>query len=76
MYIPKQVVIFQNEDNSVAVLFPTSDDIDLTKEANKVVTKGKPYLIVNGSDLPDISVYPQASWVVDFSDAPLSTGVK
>lgn len=75
MYIPTKVVIFQNPDNTIAVLFPTSDKIDLKKEADKVVAKGKPYFIVNASDLPDINVYPQETWQVDFTNAPLSNGV-
>ena len=68
-----QVIIY-NQDNGVpAVVIPTQEALDahgIMVIAIKDVPAGKPFKIVQASELPDA---PQEAWVVD--DADLNDGV-
>lgn len=69
-----QVIIY-NQDNGIpAVLMPTPECLakhSIQEIAIKDVPAGKPFAIVNASDLPqDV---PQEAWVVD--DADLTDGI-
>jgi hypothetical protein len=68
-----QVIIY-NQDNGIpAVVIPTQEALDahgIMIIAIKDVPAGRPFKIINASDLPDA---PQEAWVVD--DADLTDGV-
>jgi hypothetical protein len=68
-----QVIIY-NQDNGIpAVVIPTQEALDshsIMAIAIKDVPAGKPFKIINASDLPNT---PQESWTVD--DAELTDGV-
>ena len=69
-----QVIIY-NQDNGIpAVVMPTQEALashTIMEIAIKDVPSGKPFKIINASDLPqDI---PQEAWVVD--DSELTDGV-
>lgn len=69
-------VIFKTPENTVAILFPCLEcGLTVEQIANKDLPKGTPYFILDDSQIPDISIYPQESWVVDFTSASISTGV-
>jgi hypothetical protein len=69
-----QVVIFKQDNGATSVLVPTAECLEshtVMEIAIKDVPAGKPFKIVNYSELPlDI---PQEAWVVD--DADLTDGV-
>ena len=69
-----QVVIYKQDDGQVAVLAPTAEALQnhsIMEVAIKDVPAGKPFAIVNASDLPqDI---PQEAWLVN--DADLTDGI-
>ncbi len=46
-----QVIIYPQDNGSVAMLFPTAD-LPIEEVAKKDTPKGKPYLIINRGDLP------------------------
>jgi hypothetical protein len=69
-----QVIIY-NQDNGIpAILVPTPDCLQshtIQEIATKDVPEGKPFKIIDASDLPqDV---PQEAWVVD--DAELTDGI-
>lgn len=68
-----QRIIFQNDDGGVAVVIPAPDSgLTIEQIAAKDVPTGKPYKIVDASEIPtDRS--ERAAWYVDLSD--LTDGV-
>ena len=68
-----QVIIY-NQDNGIpAVMMPTQEALDnygIMAIAVKDVPAGKPFKIVDASELPDA---PQEAWIVD--DADLTDGI-
>jgi len=68
-----QVIIY-NQDNGIpAVITPTPECLQthtILEVAVKDVPAGKPFAIVDSSELPDA---PQEAWVID--DADLTDGV-
>ena len=68
-----QVIIY-NQDNGIpAVMTPTPECLQthtILEIAIKDVPAGKPFAIVDSSELPDA---PQEAWVID--DADLTDGV-
>ena len=68
-----QVIIY-NQDNGIpAVMTPTPECLQthtILEIAIKDVPAGKPFAIVDSSELPDA---PQKAWVID--DADLTDGV-
>ena len=69
-----RVIIYKHTDNIPAVIIPTSDSIknhSIMEIALKDVPEGKPFKIVEQSELPeDIS---QEFWLID--DADLNDGI-
>lgn len=64
-----QVIIFKNDDGGVSVIHPTQEALDtygIEAIAKKDVPEGKPYKIIDASELPDRSQRNQ--WDVDESD--------
>lgn len=69
-----QVIIFKNDDNGVSVIYPTQDALDaygIEAIAKKDVPAGKPYKIIDASELPDRQSRNQ--WEVD--EADLTDGI-
>ena len=69
-----QVIIFKNDDGGVSVIHPTPEALatyGIEAIAKKDVPAGKPFKIVNASELPDRSQRDQ--WDVD--EADLTDGV-
>ena len=69
-----QVIIFKNDEGGVSVVHPTPDALSqygISAIAVKDVPLGKPYKIIDASELPDRSQRNQ--WDVDESD--LTDGV-
>ena len=66
-------IIYKNDDGTVAVIIPT-DECKLTIEqiAKKDVPTGKPYKIIEETDLPNSREYRNA-WTIN--DAELTDGV-
>ena len=70
----KQVIIFKNDSGGVSVIYPTQEAIELfgiELIAQKDVPAGKPYKIIDATDLPDRSQRNQ--WDID--EADLTDGV-
>jgi len=69
-----QVIIFKNDDGGVSVIHPTQEALDIygiEAIALKDVPSGKPFKIIDSSELPDRSQRNQ--WDVD--EADLNDGV-
>ena len=69
-----QVIIFKNDSGGVSVIYPTQEAIELfgiELIAQKDVPAGKPYKIIDATDLPDRSQRNQ--WDID--EADLTDGV-
>jgi hypothetical protein len=70
-----KVVIYQNEQGGVAIVIPTPDALQtytIEQIAEKDVPEGKPYKIVNMSDLPSDRTF-RAAWEID--EPELTDGV-
>jgi hypothetical protein len=65
-------VIIYNQDNGIpAVVMPTQEALDahgIMAIAIKDVPMGKPFKIINTSDMQSILDHPQEVWSVDESD--------
>ncbi len=61
-------IIYPNDDDGISVVVP-APGIEQT-EALKAVPNGKPYLIVDISDIPSERTFRNA-WQADFTDAPI-----
>lgn len=57
-------IIFPNDNGGVSIIIPT-ESLDL---AMKDIPSGKPYLIVDASDIPADREF-RAAWTADFSNA-------
>lgn len=71
-----QVILFKN-DNGVSVIYPTPEALaiyGIKAVAQKDVPFGKPYKIIDSSELPDRSQRNQ--WDVDESDLTDGIGAK
>ena len=67
------VIIYNQDNGNVAVVVPTAEALaqhTIMEIAIKDVPTGKPFKIIDSSDLPDA---PQESWVVD--ESALTDGV-
>jgi hypothetical protein len=63
-----QKIIYPNENGSVSLIIPASDcELTIQEIARKDVPEGKPYLIVDDSDLPEDHVFFNA-WEADFTN--------
>jgi len=61
-------IIYPNDNDGIAVIVP-APGIEQT-EALKTVPAGKPYLIIDASDIPTERTFRNA-WQADFTDAPI-----
>lgn len=69
-----QVILFKNDDGGVSVIHPTAEALDtygIEAIAQKDVPSGKPYKIIDASELPDRSQRNQ--WDID--EADLTDGI-
>ena len=69
-----QVIVFKNDVGGVSVIYPTSEALDIhgiEAIALKDVPSGKPFKIIDSSELPDRSQRDQ--WDID--EAELTDGV-
>lgn len=67
------VIIYKNDSGNIAVVYPTTEILQtrtVMEVAIKDVPAGKPFKIIDSSELPDA---PQEAWEID--DAELSDGV-
>lgn len=62
-----QVIIYPQQNNSLAILFPTGE-LAIEEVARKDVPAGVPYLIVQKSDFPEPSFQFADAWEADFSN--------
>jgi hypothetical protein len=65
-------IIYQNDNGGVAVIIPCDCGLTIEQIAAKDVPTGKPYKIVNASDIPSDRTQSEA-WTVDAAD--LTDGV-
>jgi hypothetical protein len=65
-------IIYQNDNGGVAVIIPCDCGLTIEQIAAKDVPTGKPYKIVNASDIPSDRTQREA-WTVDAAD--LTDGV-
>jgi hypothetical protein len=68
-----QVIIYKQDNGAVAVVMPTQEALDahgIMAVAIKDVPEGKPFKIVDASELPN---EPQETWTVD--EADLTDGI-
>jgi hypothetical protein len=64
-----QVIIFKNDEGGVSVIYPTPEAVGIygiDAIAQKDVPSGKPYKIINASELPSRETRNQ--WTVDAAD--------
>ena len=62
-----QRVIYPNDDGGIAVLIPAECGLTIEQIAAKDVPTGKPYLIVDATEIPEDRTYREA-WTSDFSN--------
>jgi hypothetical protein len=62
----QQVIIYPQESGSIAVVYPTGE-LPTLEVARKDVPAGKPYKIIQTSDLPGDQTFFDA-WEADFSN--------
>ena len=62
-----QRVIYPNDDGGIAVLIPAECGLTIEQIAAKDVPTGKPYLIVDATEIPEDRTYREA-WAADFSN--------
>ena len=60
-------IIYQNDNGGVAVIIPCDCGLTIEQIAAKDVPTGKPYKIVNASDIPSDRTQREA-WTVDAAD--------
>jgi hypothetical protein len=60
-------IIYPNDDGGIAIIFPVACGLSVEEIARKDVPAGRPYLIIQHSDLPEDSIYRDA-WTADFSN--------
>jgi hypothetical protein len=69
-----QVIIYNQDNGNVAVVFPSPEALEqygIMAIALKDVPAGKPFAIIDAADLP--TAVPQEAWTVDETD--LTDGV-
>lgn len=65
-------IVYQNESGGVAIIIPCDCGLTLDQIAKKDVPTGKPYAIVNSSEIPE-DRSGRKGWFVSLSD--LNDGV-
>jgi hypothetical protein len=59
-----QRILFPNDDGGVSIIIPAES----VKAAMKDIPSGKPYLIINATDIPTDRTFRNA-WTADFTGA-------
>ena len=59
-------IIYPTDDGMISIIHPTGE-LPIDQTAKKDVPPGKPYLIVQDSDIPSDRTYRDA-WTADFSN--------
>jgi hypothetical protein len=67
-----QLIIYPQDDNTVAVVYP-SGELAIEEVARKDVPAGKPYKIVDVADIPSDRTF-RGAWEADFS-SPDGVGI-
>ena len=65
-----KVILYKQDNGQIALVSPCDCGLTIEQIADKDVPTGKPYAIVDRSELPDA---PQESWEID--DKDLTDGV-
>jgi hypothetical protein len=71
-----QVIIYKQDNGIPAVLVPTTEVLEthsILEVAIKDVPAGKPFKIIDASELAELDKIPQEAWEID--DADLTDGV-
>lgn len=69
-----QRIIFPNDEGGVSILIPATEcGLTIEEIAAKDVPAGKPYKIVNVSEIPSDREF-RGAWEADFSDATINEG--
>lgn len=62
-------IIYPNDDNKLSIIFPATDcGLTVEQIARKDVPAGKPFLIVEDSELPEEDFMFADAWEADFTD--------
>jgi hypothetical protein len=62
-----QRIIYPNDDGGVSVIIPADCGLSIEQIAAKDVPAGKPFKIVEASDIPSDRTF-RAAWTADFSE--------
>ncbi len=62
-----QRIIYPNDDGSVSVIIPADCGLSIEQIAAKDVPAGKPFKIIEASDIPSDRTF-RAAWTADFSE--------
>jgi hypothetical protein len=62
-----QLIVYPADDGSLVMVVPCPCDIPLFEIARKDTPAGKPFLLIDSSDLPTDPTYREA-WTADFSE--------
>ena len=65
-------IIYKNTDGSIAIIIPANCGLTIEQIAQKDVPTGKPYKIINASEVSSDRTFRNA-WTID--DAELTDGV-
>jgi hypothetical protein len=65
-------IIYPSDDGGVAVIVPANCGLTIEEIAAKDVPAGKPYRIVDVSDIPTDRTF-RTAWEADFTDAEVNT---
>ena len=71
-----QVIIYKQDNGIPAILVPTAEALEthsIMEVAIKDVPAGKPFKIIDASELAELDGIPQEAWEID--DADLTDGV-
>lgn len=60
-------IVYQNDEGKVAVIIPCDCGLTIKQIADKDVPTGKPYAIINASDIP-VDRTERGGWTVDADD--------
>lgn len=62
-------IIYPNDDNKLSIIFPATDcGLTVEQIARKDVPAGKPFLIVEDTELPEEDFMFADAWEADFTD--------
>lgn len=65
-------IIYKDNEGNLAVIIPVDNNLTIEQIARKDVPTGKPYKIIEETDLPNLRQY-RNTWTID--DSELTDGV-